>query len=345
MKRFFAEIGSALLLAPLAGLYDIVTRLRNLCFDLGIFSIYRSSLPVVSVGNITVGGTGKTPLIAWMVEYFRDRGETPVVLSRGYGGSIRGPHRVVASDIFSQVGDEPLMLAQGLGVPVVIAKSRVAGAKFIEREKLGSVILLDDGFQHRWLARSYNIVCINVASESARKHFLQRRLLPWGIFRESLAWAIKRIDLVVFSERQMLSGRLDKRHSETYFLPSALPAVTSLIRAIEVVRAVDNAVLLPQEVQAICAIANPEGFVATLVTAGYQVHSATLLSDHSASLERQSQQLLALSTLPIVMTEKDYIKLSPALRSSQRIYFLKIQLEVQPRELLEKCLSAITNRD
>src|SRR5262249_9157237 len=128
----------SILLRPAASLYGAVTNFRNYLYDQEILPTYKSTLPVVSIGNVTAGGTGKTPLTLCIAERLKERGHSPVVLSRGYGGSRCGPWLVdLQKDTAATVGDEPLLLTRRLGVPVVISRERAAGARLIEERKLG----------------------------------------------------------------------------------------------------------------------------------------------------------------------------------------------------------------
>lgn len=161
----------------LSKVFWLVTEVRNWLFDNKIFKTTKISLPVISVGNIHVGGTGKTPLVIFLALELKKKGYNPVVLSRGYKGRLRGPHIVVNSDSYTDVGDEPILIKRKAAVPVVIAKDRVKGAKFIQEKKLGDLVILDDGYQHRWLHRDLNILLLPSETGS---------LLPHGTLREDL---------------------------------------------------------------------------------------------------------------------------------------------------------------
>ncbi|MCB0339563.1 MAG: tetraacyldisaccharide 4'-kinase, partial [Bdellovibrionales bacterium] len=179
--------------------------IRNWLFDNKVFSIYKSNLPVICVGNLSAGGNGKTPLVRMIVSELQKIGMQPVVVSRGYGGKIKGPYKVSVSDTPIDVGDEALIYA-GDGVPTVIGRSRVAAVKFVESNKVGNVVVLDDGFQHRWLARDLNIVTVNCATDSDVEAFLVGHLLPLGRFRENRDRALSRADMIVFARRSLSDG-------------------------------------------------------------------------------------------------------------------------------------------
>ncbi len=329
--------------ALLSHLYGLVTRLRNFFFDIRFFSAYRSSLPVICVGNITVGGTGKTPFVRHLVESLRARGETPVVLTRGYGGRRRGPYLAKASDGAAEVGDEPKMLLSDTELRVVIARSRVLGAQFIEREKLGSIIVLDDGYQHRWLDRQLNIVCINVADEKACRDFLANRMLPWGIFREPREAALRRADAIVLSARRPIKAGTELPHIRAVAagLPQGLPRFISSVRDQRVEHTNGRVQLFPQAVCAVCAIANPGGFFATLEDSGYAVNERVVLADHSPRIAEVVEESLSRTALPIVLTEKDAVKLPETLRANARINVLRFDLHVEEKEVLDRLLGEV----
>lgn len=325
--------------------FGLISSIRNLLFDVGCLKVYRSSLPVICVGNCTVGGTGKTPLVKELVRYLRGRGLRPVVLSRGYGGTRHGPHQVIVSDSALEVGDEPVLLARDQQLPVVVSRSRVNGARFIEQQSLGNVIILDDGYQHRWLARSVNILCLNVATEEAQRDICNQRFLPWGIFRESLTGALKRAHLVVFSARHKQSDFFGISKALREKIPAEIPVLFSSIHSLAIVSAKDRRTLEPQAVNALCAIANPEGFFLSLSQSGFQIAQTAALTDHSQLVGEKCREFLSASELPIVITEKDEVKLPDELRKSGRVFVTEIDLTLEPKAMLdtvfEKALTKI----
>ncbi|HCS13352.1 MAG TPA: tetraacyldisaccharide 4'-kinase [Zetaproteobacteria bacterium] len=174
-----------LLLRWASRIYAIINR-RNLARRASAAT--RPAIPLISVGNITVGGSGKTPFVIWLCEELTRRGYRPVVLSRGDGGNLQNPRRILPGDAAGQVGDEALLLALRCHAPVIAGRDRVAGCRLAE--KLGDVIVLDDGFQYRQLGRSCDIVLI--PDEGAGNG----HLLPAGPLRETPA-ALARADLLV----------------------------------------------------------------------------------------------------------------------------------------------------
>ena len=319
------------MLSLLSLIYDLVTRVRNLLYDKGLLSSYKSSLPLISVGNISVGGTGKTPLVIYLSKLLRDRGYKPVVLSRGYKGSILGPHLLSDSDTYSEVGDEPMLIAKSASVPVVIAKKRVEGAKHIENEGLGDVIILDDGFQHRALKRDLDIVCIDASSEESVSRFLKDKLMPAGMLRESRNNGLKRASAVVFSLRKTSNDTPAYIDTALNKLPSNLPWFVSKISEAKVLK--DNQELEPQKIAAFCGIANPEGFRSTLESMGFKIEDFRAFKDHYSFSTQDLYELKELAEiLALVCTEKDYVRLPEDLKKNVAILKMDISLD---KDLLE----------
>ncbi len=316
-------------------LYGSVVAARGAMYDTGVLRAYTSKLPVISVGNVTAGGNGKTPLCLYLVEELRSRGMKPVILSRGYGGSEKGPYRVQLSDSPIRVGDEPLLMAQSAGAPVYIARSRARGARQIESDQAGDVIVLDDGFQHRALARNVDIVSIFAGSPEAVEAFVAGRLLPDGLFREPRDRALRRASMFVISERRVADSQemlppVDER------LLKILPSGTSVYRAYfeaEGVRWLHSGErLAPRNVGAFAAIANPDTFFDSLEQLGFVVSAREAFADHHPFSEQELSDLCARSPeLPLVCTEKDAVKLAsmpPELRN--RLAVLAVRLKVVP---------------
>jgi tetraacyldisaccharide 4'-kinase len=167
------------LLWPVSLLFWLISTVRRHVYRLGLRPVYRASVPVIVVGNITVGGSGKTPLILALVEALRQAGFTPGVVSRGYGGDTTYPARVDNHSSPAAVGDEPLLIALRTGAPVVVDPIRAQAVRYLLQNQLCDVILADDGLQHYPLARDIEICVVD-----ARRGFGNARLLPMGPLRE-----------------------------------------------------------------------------------------------------------------------------------------------------------------
>ncbi len=295
----------------LARIYQAVVWLRGELYDREILKIYNSSIPIVSIGNVTAGGNGKTPLCMALAYELRKRGYVPAILSRGYGGKIRGPHRVSSSDSFREVGDEPALMAEA-GIPVFVARSRVAGVRLIEQDPSIDLVILDDGFQHRALARTLDIVSVFVGSQRAIDDFVAGRLLPAGLFREPRDRALKRADLIVLSYRSVQeSGRLPELDARVArIIPDKAQVYRSFLTPSAVQRMSTGEEVAPQRVCAVAGIANPEGFFSSLESLGFQIVERFEFPDHHVFGEDDVASLISRQPECLfVCTAKDAVKL------------------------------------
>lgn len=330
---------------PLSWIYGAVTSVRNRLYDIGVLPTYGSTIPVISVGNLTAGGNGKTPLCMFLVKELKQRGYRPVVLSRGYGGSEKGPRFVSKDDTSRSVGDEPLLMVYH-GIDVVIARKRVAGAQLIERNGGYDVIVLDDGLQHRALGRELNLVTAFVGSDSAVTAFIKGRLLPYGLFREDRQRAMRRLDAVVLSHRAVLHGsdspKVDERLRAV--LPVDMPLYTSALKDGDVRWLSDKSPLSPCQVSLLTAIANPSGVVDSLETLGFSVKESHVFADHHYFSEQELRDFIArVGDIPIVCTEKDAVKLTDfPIELISKVAVITVSADVFPGdELIEQVTGAL----
>lgn len=305
---------------PFSALYGAVVGARNALYDAGILRAYCSSLPVLCVGNVTAGGSGKTPFAHFLCRGLLERGERPVILSRGHGGVEEGPKLVSGSDDARAVGDEAILHRESLpDCPIVIARRRADGARFIEREKLGTVIVLDDGFQHRALLRTGNILLLDCSSEDAIARWERGHLLPAGYLREPLRSALRRADVVVFASKGV--GASAPRISfpeERCFQFSLRPvglrdAVTNVPQELSWLRG--------NELTAAAAIGDPEQFFRMLVELGAKLVRTKGFPDHHAY---SSNDWASLGEGPVICTAKDAVKLRGFARPG-RLFVLELE--------------------
>ncbi|MFC2973651.1 tetraacyldisaccharide 4'-kinase [Azotobacter bryophylli] len=280
---------SLILLRPLEALYRQVVRGRRERFLRGQGDIYRAPVPVLVVGNITVGGTGKTPLILWLIEHCRRRGLRVGVVSRGYGARPpRLPWRVTAEQSAEQAGDEPLLIVRRSGAPLVIDPDRARAVRALLAEEPLDLILCDDGLQHYRLARDLELALVD-----AERGFGNRRCLPAGPLREPIE-RLDGVDAVLFNGvGEALPGSYAFR-----LQPTALVHLSSGER-----RSLEH---FPagQVLHAVAGIGHPRRFFATLEALHWRPIPHAF-ADHA----RYSAELLHFSpALPIVMTEKDAVK-------------------------------------
>jgi tetraacyldisaccharide 4'-kinase len=286
-----------LLLAPFELLYRSVVRARNARFDRK--PAQRLGWPVISVGNLSVGGAGKTPLVICLAKLLERVGLHPDVLSRGYGRSAATVERVDSAGGAVRYGDEPLLIARATGVPVYVGAQRYQAGQLAERENSRPGIhLLDDGFQHRQLARDLDIVIIHRSD-------LEQRLLPAGRLREPLA-SLHRADVLVLREED---GELEPRLRGYVSRECRFWRVR---RSLALHSPVERAV-------AFCAIARPGEFFSGLKTAGARLAEQVSFRDHhrytAADIDRLAELGRRVGADAFVITAKDEVKLDDALRS------------------------------
>ena len=313
MGRFF----SFLISIP----YSIVSSLRNLFFDLDIFSSYQASMPVISVGNLSIGGSGKSPLVQYLVRVCLERGLEPVIFLRGYSGKLVGPHLVRETDTAKQVGDEALMHFECFKgkVPVVVARRRVLGAKLIEQTKLGNVIILDDGFQHRWLARDLDLLVQDVSTERSRSDWSLGTLLPLGRFRERKSPALRRADLIVFTSRGSFGSAFKAvTHEKSGIVAQLVPSGFLDIFSGE---SLSLSHFTGQRGIGLTAIASSERFFDMLKTLGIVLEQTKSFRDHFLYTEELWQEFQGKL---VFTTKKDAVKLRPFLSKSDQAFALEL---------------------
>lgn len=285
------------LLSPVSRIVAAVARKR-----LSRVAGYVSHLPVICVGNLTVGGTGKTPMTRVIAELLMSRGERPVVLSRGYGGRLSGPVAVdPAHHQARDVGDEPLLLARW--VPVVISKDRRQGARFIERMAIApTVILMDDGLQNPELKQDLSIALVD-----ARRGLGNGRVLPAGPLRADIADQAPRIGVIV------VTGETDPMRTTPGLDHLRHEVGGAAVLASRVVTEGDTHWLYDEPVIAYAGIANPGRFFALLKSRHAKVLEEVSFPDHKPFTARDAKSLLERAksrSATLVTTEKDLARLA-----------------------------------
>jgi len=250
-------------------------------------------LPVICVGNLTAGGSGKTPIAIAIATALRARGRKPFFLTRGYGGSEQGPALVARAHSAAVMGDEALLLVRA--APTVVAKDRAAGAR-LAAQKDADVLVMDDGHQNFSLKKSLSLVVID-----AQSGFGNGRMIPAGPLREPVAQGLARADAVI------LVG-----DGEPNLAGFAGPVLRAHLQA-------DAAALAGQSVFAFAGIGRPEKFVAALEAQGADVTGSCFFDDHHPYTEDEIAQLKAIAgETMLVTTEKDFVRLSVAMREGIR---------------------------
>ncbi len=276
-------------LLPFSTLYAKQAVKRRNAYLNGAKEAYKAPVPVIVVGNITVGGTGKTPLILWLIEYCRSKGLSVGVVSRGYGAKPpQFPWRVTADQSAKACGDEPLLIVKRTGVPLVIDPVRVNAVKqLLSTEKI-DIILCDDGLQHYKLARDVELVVIDAARGLGNGH-----CLPMGPLREP-ASRLSSVDAVIYNGAES--------DSEQGFAMKLEPAQLINVLTGEQCRA--EFFKKDQPVNAIAGIGNPQRFFKTLSSLGFNTIEHAF-NDHAVYTQ---DSLTFDNDYPIIMTEKDAVK-------------------------------------
>lgn len=291
---------------PFAAIYGQLVGARNALYDRGVLRTRRLQGAVVSVGNLSVGGSGKTPFVLLLGELLKSRGVKFDVLSRGYGRKSRGALLVDPAGLPQNFGDEPLLIARRLQVPVVVGEDRFEAGRLAEARFGVQLHVLDDGFQHRGLARDFDIVLVTPQD-------VNERLLPAGRLREPLT-SLRRADAVALTSGASadafpLNGKLAWRVRRG-ITPRSVP-----LRPV-----------------VFCGIARPQNFVLQLRAANIDPVAEAFYSDHHAYSERDVRELLQLKQQSeaggFVTTEKDAVNLGGYLSALEPLAVIPVKMEL-----------------
>lgn len=278
--------GVTRLLLPFSWLFALIVWIRKKLYQVGVMKSQRFSVPVMVVGNIAVGGTGKTPLVIGLAHYLQSQGYQPGIVSRGYGGQSHGkPYAVQPQDEAIKVGDEAILLRRETQCPVIICKDRVAAVRYLLQKTRCNVVISDDGLQHYALARDMEIAVVD-----GKRRFGNGRLLPAGPLREPLA-RLRSVNWVMVNEGD------------------SNDAFTMTIEPLQLISLKTGAVIpwadFPRgRIHAVAGIGHPERFFTLLKQAGFDVVAHAFPDHHFYS----QQDLDFTEPLPLIMTEKDAVK-------------------------------------
>jgi tetraacyldisaccharide 4'-kinase len=308
---------------PLTGLFGAGVGLRNRLFDLEILSSDRLHKPVISVGNLSVGGSGKTPFVIALGELLAQRDIQYAVLSRGYRRKTRGVRIVEPDGTPAEFGDEPLLIARRLKIPVIVGESRYQAGRLAEKKFGPQLHILDDGFQHRSLRRDFDIVLL-------AKDDLMGRLLPGGRLREPLS-SLKRADAIVLprdisADHAVLAGKPIWRIQRELVLPA-----------------------MASNPIAFCGIARPRQFFDQLRCAGLSPVGEVVFRDHHSYHRNDIDRLRAMQhergAGGFVTTEKDAVNLGSLLTELQPVAVAVLRLTLDhPANLIDTILARIAER-
>jgi len=272
------------LLWPLALLMQCISLARRFCFQRGWFKTYQSPLPVVVVGNVSVGGNGKTPFVISLCELLIKHGYKPGVISRGYGGKADAYPLIVNEHTSGkEAGDEPVLIYQRLQIPVVVDPVRANAADYLAQHCDVDVIITDDGLQHYALQRDIEIVVVD-----GKRRYGNQHIIPMGPLRESVS-RLSDVDFIINN------GAVHEGESTMMLVASDCKRVDGAPGS-----------LSKQQVNACAAIGYPPRFFNTLVEQGFTLNKQVPFADHHAYTVNDFEQFD--SDKPLLMTEKDAVK-------------------------------------
>jgi len=333
------------LLLPFSAAFRLGVALRQAGYERGWFKTHRLARPVVSVGNLTVGGTGKTPLVVSVANILLRRGWKLSILTRGYGRKSKEEMIVVPPGERRQadaaeIGDEPALLARALPqVPLVICADRFRGGKTAEERFHVDVHILDDGFQHLALARDVDLLALDTTQPISDLH-----LLPAGRQREPLS-ALRRAQIVVLTRidsanPQSLQELVLKIHPTAKVFPSRteLKGWTSALSGAAI--SIDS--IRTQKVAAFCGIGNPRAFFSDLRRWGFQLVAEDAFPDHHVYTGDEIQRVVdaaqSRGAAALLTTQKDAVRFSADLRPLLPILACEIEAQIQNAEDFERTL-------
>jgi len=316
------------LLRAVSMLYAIGICVRNLCYDKGWLKTRGVSVPVISIGNITTGGTGKTPLVIWMCKLLHEKGKACAILTRGYKAEQ------------GKLTDEPAILAKLCpDAKIVINSDRFAGAVKATEELGAEVLVMDDGFQHRRLRRNLDILAVD-----AMCPFGYSRLLPAGLLREPVI-SIRRADAVVITRFNRVS------HEKTEELKKQIECISpGIVVAMAVHKNLEAKLIKGQSLSidelrekkifAFCGIGNPKGFLDQLNDYGLTIVGSKVYNDHYQYCEMDVsdiyQEAVFLGADLILSTQKDWVKTALLLQKKEEIPFAYLSVEIEFLEGADK---------
>jgi len=338
---FLCALASPFLLVPSIG-YSLVQSTWRKIHESGLAESFKSSIPVVSVGNIAIGGTGKTPFVIYLTEELLKMGFNPCVVSRGYKGAYTEEMVVVHDGVSvnpemdpGYVGDEPFLMARALAgkSPVIVGKDRHRCVEFAAANLMCDIALLDDGFQHLRLRRDVDIVLLSGQED---------QMFPLGILREPIS-ALSRADFLILNENADIYSR-KIRYLLSSLKPYRFRSFPVCLSGDDNREAKPSSYLKDQETLLVSAIANPQRFRRMAENLEWKITNHLIYRDHhvyrSTDLTRMIREA---SGSYIVFTEKDWVKLPREFQQRDEVYFLRIGIELSESELFLNELLELLN--
>jgi tetraacyldisaccharide 4'-kinase len=340
----------SLLLVPI---YLIIILVRNFLFDIEILKSARVSVKVISIGNIVVGGSGKTPFVIYISKLLKELNWKPSVLSRGYGRKSEG-YILVSKDgqnivDVEKCGDEIYQTVLDCKIPAAVSERRIEGAEKLTKEVDTNVIVLDDAFQHRWIKRDIDLVLID-KNFLINKSIFNQSLLPAGLMREPLS-SLKRADAIILNKK---FSNDDNDYREDNFQKYNKPIFKAYYKAISFVdmtRKTEYSLedFNGQDSLVIYGVANPISFLTILEKTGVNTKNRLVFKDHKNYTAKEVQFIrktfYSTNAHSVVTTEKDAVKLLKFAREFDDIdiFYLKIALCIENEETFIEFLNNYLN--
>jgi tetraacyldisaccharide 4'-kinase len=301
--------------------YSVAVRVRNGLYQCGILRTHKVHIPVISIGNLTTGGTGKTPLVIWLCRYLCQKGLRCAVLTRGYKTSV------------GELSDEPALLAKNCpGVEVIVDPDRLHGANTAIERYSSQVLVLDDGFQHRRLARDLNILAVDATCP-----FGYEKLLPAGLLREPLE-ELTRADAVVITRFDLADAEQILK-IETFIgqLADRIPVARAIHRHTHAITINGHALpleqLRQQKLFVYCGIGNPGAFLNCLTQDGMTMVGTKFFNDHHVYTLRDIRAIAAQArqcgAQTVICTQKDWVKTAAFCKQAEEIPFGSLVMELE----------------
>jgi len=331
-----------IILYPFVPLYAVIVNLRNWLFDKGYFKAKKVDAKIISVGNITVGGSGKTPTVIYITGLLKEEKKKVGVLSRGYGRKSSGyilvaDNEKILADV-KECGDEIFQTITECKVPAAVCESRVKGAKRLISDTQVDTIVLDDAFQHRWIARDIDLLICEQRFLNDPE-FLNQNLLPTGNMRENFD-SVKRADAIIinrkFSEKEPPNKTM-RKFAET---KSLFNGYYKAIGFVDIKRNLDYNIeeFEGQKSLVVSGIANPFSFINALKQTKVDTQNQMIFSDHKNYTLKEVQNIrkdfYSTNSHSVVTTQKDAVKLVKFSKEFDDIdiFYLKIHMEIDEKE-------------
>lgn len=344
-----------ILLSPLALIYSFVINLRNMFFDKGIFKSHKVNSKIISIGNLVIGGAGKTPTVMYITNQLKALGKSAAILSRGYKRSTKG-YKLVSDgkEMLASVnesGDEIYFAAEECRVPSAVAEKRVDGAqRLINKFDIDSIVL-DDAFQHRWIARDLNILVFDQKFLKVAGR-MEQKLLPLGSMREPFS-AIQRADAIFinrkFSEKEIIPEKISKFYKNKQVFHAYYKATGFYDVKDHKFYEIDE--FKGQRSLVVCGIARPHSFLNVLKNNEIDLTNRMTFRDHKSYTLKEIQSIrkefYETNSYSVITTQKDAVKLNAFSREFDDIdiYYLKIEMVVEEEEKLKEVLKNIFNEN